>query len=103
MENLIHILQLIVGISVCYVWIFRFHNVLIEFEKFELSDVLKEKYILRNLLHKICVQLQIGTIKQKNIDILLCHINIHAKHKICILKNYTTHYHNDILYFMYHK
>lgn len=71
--------------------------------KFELSDVLKEKYILRNLLHKICVQLQIGTIKQKNIDILLCHINIHAKHKICILKNYSTYCSNNILYFMYHK
>ncbi len=38
MENIIYALQLIVGISVCYVWIFRFHNVLIEFEKFELSD-----------------------------------------------------------------
>ncbi|MDB4089525.1 DoxX family protein [Flavobacteriales bacterium] len=55
MENLIHILQLLVAISVCYVWIFRYHNVIIEFEKFELSDVTRNfvgfsKVILSTLL-----------------------------------------------------
>ena len=50
MENLIHILQLIVGISVCYVWIFRFHNVLIEFEKFELSDVTRNFVVVSKVI-----------------------------------------------------
>jgi hypothetical protein len=39
MENLIILAQLIVSISVAYVWIFRFHNVLKEFKQFELSDL----------------------------------------------------------------
>jgi hypothetical protein len=39
MENLIIVAQLIVAISVAYVWIFRFHNVLTEFKQFEISDV----------------------------------------------------------------
>jgi len=55
MENFIHALQLIVGVSVCYVWIFRFHNVITEFKKFELSDVTRNfvgvsKVILSTLL-----------------------------------------------------
>ena len=39
MENLINLSQIIVAISVVYVWTFRFHNVLEEFEKFGLSDL----------------------------------------------------------------
>ena len=40
MVDLIIILaQLIVGISVLYVWIFRFHNVLLEFTSFGLNDL----------------------------------------------------------------
>lgn len=39
MENLIILAQLIVAISVVYVWVFRFHNVLKEFKQFELSDL----------------------------------------------------------------
>lgn len=39
MENLIKILQLTVAISVAYVWIFRYHNVVKEFKQFELSDL----------------------------------------------------------------
>ncbi|MFT4536922.1 MAG: hypothetical protein ACI9P5_004299 [Saprospiraceae bacterium] len=39
MENLLNITQLIVAISVLYVWIFRFHNVLKEFEQFGLSNL----------------------------------------------------------------
>jgi len=39
MENLINLSQIIVAISVVYVWTFRFHNVLIEFEQFGLSDL----------------------------------------------------------------
>jgi hypothetical protein len=39
MENLINLAQLIVAISVLYVWTFRFNNVLKEFEQFGLSDL----------------------------------------------------------------
>jgi len=39
MEYLIKLAQITVAISVAYVWIFRFHNVLKEFEQFGLSDL----------------------------------------------------------------
>lgn len=39
MENLINLSQIIVAISVMYVWTFRYHNVLKEFEQFGLSDL----------------------------------------------------------------
>jgi hypothetical protein len=39
MEYLIKLAQLSVAISVAYVWIFRFHNVVKEFEQFGLSDL----------------------------------------------------------------
>jgi len=39
MENIIKLLQLTVAISVAYVWIFRYHNVVKEFKQFELSDL----------------------------------------------------------------
>jgi len=39
MENLINLAQIIVAISVVYVWTFRFHNVVKEFEQFGLSDL----------------------------------------------------------------
>ena len=39
MEYFIKLVQIAVAISVAYVWIFRFHNVLIEFKQFELSDL----------------------------------------------------------------
>lgn len=39
MENFIIITQFTVSLSVLYVWIFRFHNVIAEFELFGLSDV----------------------------------------------------------------
>lgn len=39
MENLINLSQIIVAISVVYVWTFRFQNVLKEFEQFGLSDI----------------------------------------------------------------
>ena len=39
MENLINLSQIIVAISVVYVWTFRFYNVLKEFEQFGLSDI----------------------------------------------------------------
>ena len=38
MENLQFILQSAVAISVLYVWVFRYHNVLKEFEQFGLGD-----------------------------------------------------------------
>ena len=40
MENL-NLVQMTVAISVTYVWIFRFHNVLKEFSQFELSDLIR--------------------------------------------------------------
>jgi hypothetical protein len=39
MENLINLSQIIVAVSVVYVWTFRYHNVLKEFEQFGLSDL----------------------------------------------------------------
>jgi len=39
MEYLINLSQITVAISVAYVWTFRFHNVLKEFEQFGLSDL----------------------------------------------------------------
>tara|TARA_B100000809_G_scaffold258993_1_gene303155 strand:- start:1575 stop:1910 length:336 start_codon:yes stop_codon:yes gene_type:complete len=39
MENLVKLVQIALAISVAYVWIFRFHNVLKEFKQFELSDL----------------------------------------------------------------
>jgi len=39
MENLVKIAQVVVAISVAYVWIFRFHNVQKEFKQFGLSDL----------------------------------------------------------------
>jgi hypothetical protein len=39
MENLINLLQIVVALSVVFVWTFRFHNVLKEFKQFELSDL----------------------------------------------------------------
>lgn len=44
MENLVKLAQIIVAISVAYVWIFRFHNVLKEFDQFGLS------HLIRNLI-----------------------------------------------------
>ena len=39
MEELKTLVQLSVAISVAYVWIFRFHNVIREFNEFKLSDL----------------------------------------------------------------
>jgi hypothetical protein len=39
MEELTKIVQVTVAISVAYVWVFRFHNVIDEFKSFGLSDV----------------------------------------------------------------
>ena len=39
MENLLTLSQIIVTVSVLYVWTFRFHNVLKEFKQFGLSDL----------------------------------------------------------------
>jgi hypothetical protein len=39
MDDLTKIVQMVLAISVAYVWIFRFHNVITEFKKFGLSDL----------------------------------------------------------------
>ena len=44
MENLVRLAQMTLAISVAYVWIFRFHNVLKEFDQFGLS------HLIRNLM-----------------------------------------------------
>ena len=44
MENLVMLAQMTVAASVAYVWIFRFHNVLKEFNQFGLS------HLTRNLI-----------------------------------------------------
>jgi hypothetical protein len=41
MENLMHLSQIILAISVLYVWTFRFHNVIKEFQQFGLSDLIR--------------------------------------------------------------
>ena len=39
MANLILLSQIVIAVSVYYVWIFRYFNVIKEFEQFGLSDV----------------------------------------------------------------
>ena len=39
METLLFIAKILLGISVFYVWIFRFYNVLKEFKQFGLNDI----------------------------------------------------------------
>jgi len=39
MENVMTLAQIIVAVGVLFVWTFRFHNVLKEFEQFGLSDL----------------------------------------------------------------
>lgn len=39
MEDLILLVQITIAISVAYVWVFRYHNVIKEFKTFGLSDV----------------------------------------------------------------
>jgi hypothetical protein len=51
MENLVKLAQMTVAISVAYVWIFRFHNVIKEFNQFGLSD------LTRNLIGAIKISL----------------------------------------------
>jgi hypothetical protein len=39
MENLVQLLQVVVAVSVAYVWVLRYHNVIREFKEFGLSDI----------------------------------------------------------------
>jgi hypothetical protein len=41
MKEFVILAQVVVAISVYFVWIFRFHNVLKEFEEFGLSDLVR--------------------------------------------------------------
>ena len=41
MENILNIVQVIVAISVVYVWVFRYHNVVREFMEFGLNDIIR--------------------------------------------------------------
>lgn len=41
MENLVIIAQIAVALSVCYVWIFRFDNIVIEFKQYGLPNVVR--------------------------------------------------------------
>lgn len=33
--------QLIIAVSVCYIWIFRFDNIILEFKQYQLPDVVR--------------------------------------------------------------
>lgn len=41
METYTILAQLIIAISVCYVWIFRYDNIVLEFKQYELPDVVR--------------------------------------------------------------
>lgn len=41
MEELTKLVQMTLAISVAFVWIFRFHNVIEEFKEFGLSDIIR--------------------------------------------------------------
>ena len=41
MEIIIKVAQLVVGISVIFVWIFRFENIIKEFKQFGLNDLMR--------------------------------------------------------------
>ncbi len=41
MQTYSAIAQLIIAISVCYVWIFRFDNIVLEFKQYHLPDVVR--------------------------------------------------------------
>lgn len=63
------------------------------------EDILKEKYILRLLLKKICYELNIQCIRQKNIELLIHHFN--ENRKITIMKNYVTNITDKEIKFIY--
>lgn len=67
-----------------------FENVKFDGKSFEIQkdEILKEKYVTRLLLKKICTKLNIGLIKTKNIEILIN--NFDKKIKFNLLKDYTT-------------
>ncbi len=39
MENFLSLAKMVLALSVAYVWVFRYHNVVKEFEQFGLSDL----------------------------------------------------------------
>ncbi|MGB3018088.1 MAG: DoxX family protein [Ignavibacteria bacterium] len=41
MENFVKVAQIAVALSVAFVWIFRFHNVVKEFNQFGLSELVR--------------------------------------------------------------
>ncbi len=41
MENLVIIAQLVLALSVAYVWIFRFDNIVLEFKQYGLPDLIR--------------------------------------------------------------
>ena len=41
MENVIEIVQIALALSVAFVWIFRFENIIIEFKQYGLSDLIR--------------------------------------------------------------
>ena len=54
MENLVMLAQMTVAASVAYVWIFRFHNVLKEFNQFGLSHVTRNLIgVIKNIFSYI--------------------------------------------------
>lgn len=41
MQTYTAIAQLIIAVSVCYIWIFRFDNIIVEFKQYQLPDVVR--------------------------------------------------------------
>lgn len=41
METYTILSQLLIAVSVCYVWIFRYDNIVLEFKQYELPDVVR--------------------------------------------------------------
>lgn len=41
MENLVMISQIVLALSVAYVWIFRFDNIVVEFKQYGLPDLIR--------------------------------------------------------------
>lgn len=41
MQTYTQLTQLIIAVSVCYIWIFRFDNIVLEFKQYQLPDVVR--------------------------------------------------------------
>ena len=68
MESLINLAQIVVALSVLFVWTLRFHNVLKEFKQFGLSD------LTRNLVGATKISLANKEKKNTTVEPLLSNL-----------------------------